>query len=165
VLAFHEAFDLPRQALPNAHVAEALAELRVDLLCEEVQEFADATKQRNLVGLADALADIVYVAYGTAITYGIDLDEVIAEVHLSNMSKLGRSGRPLLRDDGKVLKPPCYRPPDVTRVLEEQLPLFENSEVSSGRMGRDASPEPGTGLRMVQQGTANGPQSNVGARP
>ena len=73
---------------------------------------------------ADALADVVYVAYGSAVTYGIDLDAVVREVHHSNMSKLDAQGNPILRKDGKVLKSEQYRPPDVRKVIDEQPPLF-----------------------------------------
>ncbi len=120
---FHEAFDLPRASRPNAGVPADLARLRVDLLVEEVREFADATAQRDLVGIADALADIVYVAYGAAVTYGINLDAALHEVHRSNMSKLDENGRPVYREDGKVLKSARYTPPDIPRVLSVQPPL------------------------------------------
>lgn len=123
VAAFHAAFDLPRRPLPCAEVSPELAQLRVDLLVEEVGEFADATRDQDIVAMADALGDIVYVAYGAAVTYGIDLDAVVAEIHRSNMSKLDAAGRPVLREDGKVLKSSRYRPPDVKRVLAEQLAL------------------------------------------
>jgi predicted HAD superfamily Cof-like phosphohydrolase len=73
--------------------------------------------------LADALGDIVYVAYGAAVTYGLDLDAVLAEIHRSNMSKLGLDRRPIMRADGKVLKGPAYRPPDIGTVLATQLAL------------------------------------------
>src|SRR5689334_10006208 len=103
VLQFHRAFGLPGAATPSqAEVPAALAELRIDLLVEEVQEFADAARSGDLVALADALADIAYVTYGAALTYGIDLDAVLREIHRSNMSKLGPDGRPVLRTDGKV---------------------------------------------------------------
>jgi predicted HAD superfamily Cof-like phosphohydrolase len=129
VLQFHEAFGLPVAASPRrAGVPAALAELRIDLLVEEVQEFAEAARGGDLVALADALADIVYVTYGAALTYGIDLDAVLREIHRSNMSKLGPDGRPVLRADGKVLKPVTYRPPNVKAVLAVQLPLpFEDT--------------------------------------
>lgn len=123
VAAFHAAFGLPRQNRPNSQIPADLATLRVDLLSEEVQEFAAASGLGDLVAIADALADVVYVAYGSAVTYGIDLDAVIAEVHRSNMSKLDAEGRPLLRDDGKVLKSERYSPPDVARVLRNQPTL------------------------------------------
>lgn len=133
VLDFHEAFDLPKEPLPTAHVGEVVAQLRVRLLREEVEEFADATERRDIVAIADALADVVYVAYGSAITYGIDLDAVVREVHRANMSKLNDAGRPVLREDGKVLKSARYRPPDVASVLEHQLELFDPSEVETMR--------------------------------
>jgi predicted HAD superfamily Cof-like phosphohydrolase len=121
VAAFHAAFGLPRRTTPNvAEVSHELVQLRVALLEEEVDEFRQATGQCDLVGVADALADIVYVAYGAAVTFGIDLDAVIAEVHRANMSKLDEHGRPVLRADGKVCKSSRYRPPDVAAVLATQ---------------------------------------------
>jgi predicted HAD superfamily Cof-like phosphohydrolase len=106
--------------LPSADIDHALARLRVALLEEEVGEFVAASERRDLLGIADALADIVYVAYGTALTYGIDLDAVLQEVHQSNMSKLGSDGKPPIRDDGKVLKSERYFPPDIESVLQLQ---------------------------------------------
>jgi predicted HAD superfamily Cof-like phosphohydrolase len=132
VIDFHEVFDLPREPLPTTHIGDTLAELRVRLLREEVEEFADATEKRDLVGIADALADVVYVAYGSAVTYGVDLDAVIREVHRSNMSKLDADGRPVLREDGKVLKSERYRPPNVGHVIDEQLPLFDPDSPAPG---------------------------------
>lgn len=125
VLDFHEAFDLPREPVPTAQVGDVLAQLRVRLLREEVDEFADATERRDVVDIADALADIVYVAYGSAVTYGIDLDAVIREVHRANMSKLDLNGRPVMREDGKVMKSSRYTPPDIPLVLADQLALFD----------------------------------------
>ncbi|MVA75556.1 nucleotide pyrophosphohydrolase [Auraticoccus sp. F435] len=120
VAEFHRAFGLPSRDRPEADVGRADAELRVRLLREETEEFAEASAAGDLVAVADALADIVYVAYGTADVYGIDLDAVVAEVHRSNMTKLDGSGRPVLRADGKVLKSERYRPPDVAGVLARQ---------------------------------------------
>ena len=117
VAEFHKAFGLPMRQLPGADVGEALAGLRVALLEEEVGEFVTASEKGDLVAIADALADITYVIYGTALTYGIDLDSVLREVHRSNMSKLGNDGKPLIRDDGKVLKSERYFPPDIASVL------------------------------------------------
>jgi predicted HAD superfamily Cof-like phosphohydrolase len=124
VAAFHRAFGLPQRVLPDANVGEDLATLRLRLLSEEVGELRDASATGDIVGIADALADIVYVAYGTAVTYGLELDSVLAEVHRANMSKLDADGRPILRSDGKVLKSARYRPPDVAGVLAHQLPLI-----------------------------------------
>jgi predicted HAD superfamily Cof-like phosphohydrolase len=123
VAQFHASFGLPRRNSPTMDVPADLVELRVGLLAEEVDEFAAASAARDLVEVADALADLVYVAYGSAVTYGIDLDAVLAEVHRSNMSKLDADGRPVLRPDGKVLKSDRYTPPDVAGVLRQQSPL------------------------------------------
>lgn len=120
VAAFHVAFDLSRRLTPNiVDVSEDLIQLRIALLEEEVVEFREAAQRRDLVGVADGLADIVYVAYGAAICFGIDLDAVIAEVHRANMTKLGEDGRPVLRADGKVCKSNRYRSPDIAAVLAE----------------------------------------------
>jgi predicted HAD superfamily Cof-like phosphohydrolase len=123
VAEFHTVFDLPRRATPSIEIGDSLAKLRVALLEEECGEFISATEARDLVAIADALADVVYVAYGTAVTYGIDLDLVLSEVHRANMSKLDDNGKPIKRADGKVLKSERYTPPDVKAVLQLQSPL------------------------------------------
>jgi predicted HAD superfamily Cof-like phosphohydrolase len=115
---FHEAFDLTRSKttqFPDRDVRK----LRIELLREEWEEYLDGESNDDLVEIADALADIVYIAYGTAVSYGIPLDEIFDEVHSSNMSKLGDDGKPVYRDDGKVLKGPRYRPPNVQSILEK----------------------------------------------
>ena len=117
VAEFHRAFNLPMQQLPSTDIEDDLAKLRIALLEEEVGEFVTASEKSDLIGIADALADIAYVVYGTALTYGIDLDSVLREVHRSNMSKLGSDGKPLIREDGKVLKSERYFPPDIAPVL------------------------------------------------
>lgn len=122
-LDFHAAFDLPAHSLPQRSLDPDLVELRIRLLTEEVCEFVEAARAGDLIAVADALADITYVVYGTAVTYGIDLDAAIREVHRSNMSKLGPDGAPLKRADGKVLKPASYRAPDLGAVLDCQIPL------------------------------------------
>lgn len=117
---FHRAFGLPVSAVPSADPADVPADqvvLRQALIEEEVAELRDAADAADIVAVADALADIVYVAYGSAWVYGIDLDAVLDEVHASNMTKLGADGRPIRRDDGKVLKGADYRPPDIAAVL------------------------------------------------
>ena len=124
VAEFHRSFNLPWQRRPEmSRVPTSLVRLRENLLEEEVTEFVVASQRRDLVEVADALADIVYVAYGTALTYGIDLDLVLDEIHRSNVSKLDADGRPVHRHDGKVLKSPLYTPPSVAAVLATQPPL------------------------------------------
>lgn len=127
VVEFHAAFNLPRQTQPSLDVEGSLQELRISLLEEEVTELVIATRARDLVGIADALADITYVVYGTALTYGIDLDGVLSEVHRSNMSKLDRDGKPVIRADGKVLKSEHYSPPNVAAVLRHQICCVETT--------------------------------------
>jgi predicted HAD superfamily Cof-like phosphohydrolase len=113
--------------LPTATIDEAHRTLRERLLLEEVDELHAAMAAGDLTGIAHELADVLYVLYGTALTYGIDLDEVVAAVHNSNMSRLGADGRPLVRADGKVLKGPNYRAPDIERALGRQYaPSFED---------------------------------------
>ena len=92
-------------------------ELRLELIQEEVDELGEAMEQRDMVGIADGLTDILYVVYGTGHSYGIDLDECFQEVHSSNMSKLGEDGKPIRRDDGKILKGPNYFEPDLESIL------------------------------------------------
>lgn len=113
---FHEAFHLYMADAP-AHPPQEVIQLRQALIDEEHAELQDAVQRDDLVAVADALADIVYVAYGTALSYGIDLDAVMAEVHRSNMSKLGPDGTPIHRADGKAMKGPDYTPPDIAAVL------------------------------------------------
>ena len=92
--------------------------LRMKLLAEEMYEYTVAENENDLVEVADALADIIYIACGTAVSYGIPLDKVFAEVHRSNMAKLV-DGKPLYREDGKVMKPEGWTPPDVEGVLKK----------------------------------------------
>jgi predicted HAD superfamily Cof-like phosphohydrolase len=114
---FHRVYELPIRNSPTVEIGDEQSSLRLALIEEEVGELREASMAGDLVGLADALADIVYVAYGSAHVYGIDLDAVLDEVHSSNMTKLGPDGRPIRRPDGKVLKGPNYRAPDVESVL------------------------------------------------
>lgn len=121
VRAFHTAFGLPQRDLPSADIGDDLAAARLAFQWEEMDELVQAVHHHCLADIADALADVVYVTYGTALTYGIDLDAVLAEVHRSNMTKLQADDTPLLREDGKVLKSELYEPPDIAGVLERQI--------------------------------------------
>ncbi|MEU1294329.1 MULTISPECIES: MazG nucleotide pyrophosphohydrolase domain-containing protein [unclassified Streptomyces] len=119
VRAFHLAVGLDVRTSPG-EVPPELAAQRGELLREEAAEVAEVAVSGPLDKLAHELADVVYVAYGTALVHGIDLDAVIAEIHRSNMTKLGPDGRVVRREDGKVLKGEHYRAPDVTAVLRGQ---------------------------------------------
>ena len=92
-------------------------ELRLDLIQEELDELAQAMEDRDMVQIADALTDLLYVVYGAGHAFGIDLDECFQEVHSSNMSKLGPNGKPIHREDGKVMKGPGYFEPDLENIL------------------------------------------------
>ncbi|MFI9393907.1 MazG nucleotide pyrophosphohydrolase domain-containing protein [Streptomyces bauhiniae] len=119
VSEFHRAFGLDARAIPT-EISPELAAHRGELLAEEAAEVAEVSVTGPLDHLAQELADVVYVAYGTALVHGIDLDEVIAEIHRANMSKVGPDGEISRREDGKVLKGDHYRAPDVAAVLRRQ---------------------------------------------
>jgi predicted HAD superfamily Cof-like phosphohydrolase len=91
--------------------------LRYALIHEELNEFVDAMKKEDLVEVADALTDLLYVVYGAGHAFGIDLDKCFAEVQHSNMSKLGEDGKPIYRDDGKVMKGPNFSEPQLKECL------------------------------------------------
>jgi len=94
-------------------------ELRLELIREEYEELEEAIENRDIVEVADALTDLLYVIYGAGHAFGIDLDACYTEVHYSNMSKLGPDGTPLKREDGKVIKGPDFFEPDLKSILEE----------------------------------------------
>ncbi len=103
--------------IPN----EKIVQLRYDLIKEELEALNQAIKDNDIKEVADALTDILYVTYGAGHAFGIDLDKCFEEVQRSNMSKLGEDGKPMYREDGKVLKGPNYSPPDLTSVLNESF--------------------------------------------
>ncbi|MER7929870.1 MULTISPECIES: MazG nucleotide pyrophosphohydrolase domain-containing protein [unclassified Streptomyces] len=119
VREFHLAFGLDARTTPT-EVSPALAAHRGELLAEEAAEVAEVAVSGPLDRLAHELADVVYVAYGTALVHGVDLDAVIAEIHRSNMTKIGPAGEISRRADGKVLKGEHYEAPDVSGVLRKQ---------------------------------------------
>ncbi len=91
--------------------------LRIDLIKEELEELTEAIKDENLLEVADALTDILYVTYGAGHAFGIDLDKCFDEVQNSNMSKLGEDGKPIYNEAGKVMKGPNYFKPDLSKYL------------------------------------------------
>ena len=90
-------------------------DLRISLINEELDEFREAIKNDNIKEVADALTDILYVTYGAGHAFGIDLDKCFEEVQRSNMSKLGKDGKPIYNEHGKVMKGPDYFKPDLTK--------------------------------------------------
>ena len=130
---FHRKFDILVQtspAIPNGSTKE----LRVRLIQEEFDELKEALAQENLVAVAKEMADLLYVVYGTAVSYGIDMEPVFHEVHRSNLSKVGG----YKRVDGKWVKPPTYSPPSLEPILEAQREHILAGE----RVALGTSPEP-----------------------
>ena len=97
--------------------SEKIADLRYSLIKEELDEFGQALKDRDLKEVADALTDILYVTYGAGYAFGIDLDKCFEEVQRSNMSKLGEDGKPIYNNQGKVMKGPNYFKPDLSKFI------------------------------------------------
>jgi len=116
---FHEKFGLTINDTPTIPGDDVL-QFRINLINEEAEEFEQAAKARNLVEMADALADVIYVALGAAVSLGIDLEPVFQEVHRSNMTKVWSDGQVRRREDGKVIKPPTYSPANIAQELERQ---------------------------------------------
>lgn len=117
VQEFHETYNQPVRTTPSLDVPER--KLRFDLIEEEFNELREALEADDIVEVADALGDIAYVVYGAAKTFGIPLDEVVDEIHRSNMSKLGEDGKPIYREsDRKVLKGENYFPPNIKAILD-----------------------------------------------
>ena len=98
--------------------SEKIIKLRLNLIQEELDEFDQALKNKDLKEVADALTDILYVTYGAGHAFGIDLDKCFEEVQKSNMSKLGEDGKPIYNDKGKVMKGPKYFQPDLNKFIK-----------------------------------------------
>jgi len=94
-----------------------IVQLRIDLIEEELNELKEAIKNKDIVEVADALTDILYVTYGAGHSFGVNLDECFDEVQRSNMSKLGEDGKPIYNDSGKVMKGPNYFAPNLKKLL------------------------------------------------
>ena len=117
VAEFHRAFDIPILDAPQVP-DQAHAALRARLIAEESREAMEAIESENIQHIAKELADLFIVLHGTVLEFGLQqvMDEVMEEVHRSNMSKLGPDGKPIYREDGKVMKGPNYREADLTFI-------------------------------------------------
>ena len=100
-----------------AFSSEKINNLRYDLIKEELEELKDAMEKKDLLEVADALTDILYVTYGAGHAFGIDLDKCFEEVQNSNMSKLDENGKPIYNEFGKVMKGPNYFKPDLSKFV------------------------------------------------
>ena len=96
---------------------DKINKLRIDLIKEELEELSEAMKNKDLLEIADALTDILYVTYGAGHAFGIDLDKCFEEVQNSNMSKLDENGKPIYNESGKVMKGPNYFKPDLSKFV------------------------------------------------
>lgn len=112
---FHRVFGVPIAERPTLDAATM--DLRMRLLREEWEELQAAVEAGDLVEIADALADMEYIIHGTNLALGIDGNAVFSEVHRSNMAKLGPDGKPIIREDGKIIKPQGWQPPDVEAAM------------------------------------------------
>ncbi len=120
VREFHESFGLTVNDKPVADLGESINMLRYNLMKEENEEYLDAVMDGNTVEIADALGDMLYILCGTILSHGLQhkIEEVFDEIQRSNMSKLGRDGKPIYREDGKVMKGPDYFKPDFSTILQ-----------------------------------------------
>lgn len=118
---FHDTFGIPNEYAPKAEISNELIDLRFKLMAEENEEYLEAAKNGDLVDVADALGDMMYILCGTILSHGMQhkIEEVFEEIQRSNMSKLGEDGKPIYREDGKVLKGPNYFKPNIAKIIEE----------------------------------------------
>lgn len=130
VEAFHSRFDILVRTVPT-DLTEETKQLRIRLIQEEFEELKEAMAAGNLAAVAKEMADLLYVTYGTAVSYGIDMEPVFQEVHRSNLSKVGG----YKRADGKWVKPPTYSPADIDPIVEAQRAHLLASSLST----RDAA--------------------------
>ena len=121
VKAFHEAFKIGYRETPKADLGIDKNMLRYKLMREENEEYLEAANDNDLVEVADALGDMLYILCGTIIEHGMQykIEEVFKEIQRSNMSKLGEDGQPIYREDGKVLKGPNYFKPHIKEILDK----------------------------------------------
>ena len=117
VKTFMETFGQMVRTKPQFPDEETM-QLRYDLIKEELNELEQAMKTKNLKEIADALTDILYVTYGAGYAYGINLDKCFKEVQRANMSKLGKDGKPIYNEKGKVMKGPNYSEPNLKQFVE-----------------------------------------------
>tara|TARA_A100001015_G_scaffold208718_1_gene233577 strand:- start:368 stop:760 length:393 start_codon:yes stop_codon:yes gene_type:complete len=121
VTAFHQAFGLNVSTNPTVDLPEEIKKLRYNLMKEENEEYLEAIKNDDLVEVADALGDMLYILCGTIISHGLQdkMESIFDEIQRSNMSKLDSNGKPIYREDGKVMKGPHYFKPNIAAILKE----------------------------------------------
>ena len=119
VKIFHEVYKLSYKDSPVADIGIDKINLRFKLMAEENQEYFEAAKNNDIVEVADALGDMLYILCGTIIEHGMQdkIEEIFDEIQKSNLSKLGEDGKPIYRNDGKVMKGPNYFKPNISEIL------------------------------------------------
>ncbi len=117
---FHKIYKLGNSKEPIGKLENNKEKLRFDLMKEENEEYLEAAAKGDIVEVADALGDMLYILCGTIIEHGMQdlIDEVFEEIHRSNLSKLDENGNPIYREDGKVIKGPNYFKPDIKKIIE-----------------------------------------------
>ena len=120
---FHDTFGITNKYQPKAVVGEDIIALRHRLMSEENEEYLEAAKAGDLVEVADALGDMMYILCGTILSHGMQniIEEIFEEIQASNMSKLGADGKPIYREDGKVMKGPNYFRPNISAIIDDHL--------------------------------------------
>jgi predicted HAD superfamily Cof-like phosphohydrolase len=118
---FHDVFKIGNRYTPTADVSENEYMLRYNLIKEENEEYLEACKNKDIVEIADALGDQLYILFGTILRHGLQykIEEVFDEIQRSNMSKLDDKGEPIFREDGKILKSALYFKPNIKEILEK----------------------------------------------
>lgn len=121
VRTFHDAFGIANAAQPDGAIPEKDFMLRHRLMHEENEEYLEAAREGNIVEIADALGDMLYILCGTILKHGLQykIEEVFEEIQRSNMSKLDAAGKPIYREDGKILKSELYFRPDIASILQK----------------------------------------------
>jgi predicted HAD superfamily Cof-like phosphohydrolase len=119
VTKFHEAYGLGIENKPQANLSEKIVELRYNLMKEENEEYLQAAQDNDLIEIGDALGDMLYILCGTIIAHGFQdkMEAIFEEIQRSNMSKLDTDGKPIYREDGKVMKGPNYFKPDLEKII------------------------------------------------
>lgn len=118
---FHRTYGLGVNQTPKADLGKTKNELRFNLMKEENEEYFEAVQNNDLIEVADALGDMLYILCGTILEHGLQhkIEEVFDQIQKSNMSKLGEDGKPIYREDGKVMKGPNYFKPDFSKIIEQ----------------------------------------------
>lgn len=119
VKEFHNAFEIGYSEIPKSDLGESKNILRFNLMKEENEEYLEAAQNNDLIEIADALGDMLYILCGTIIEHGLQhkIEAVFDEIQRSNMSKLDSNGKPIYREDGKVMKGPNYFKPDFSKII------------------------------------------------